>query len=80
MFAVADLVDGPDDEGATSATLLGPFYMPDQPDITSGPGLIKDNPRERLVLREQVGGCTDTATIGDCYSVARNREIASKFN
>ena len=51
VSAVVDLVDGRDSEGATSAMLLEPFYVPGQPDITSGAGLIKDNPRERLVLR-----------------------------
>jgi hypothetical protein len=54
VSAVVDLVDGRDDEGATSTTLLGPFYLPGQPDMTSGADLIKDNPGERLVVQGQV--------------------------
>ena len=44
VSAGVDLVDGRDDEGATSATLLGPFDVQGQPDTTSGADLIKDNP------------------------------------
>lgn len=54
VSAVVDLVDGRDDARATSATLLGPFYVPGQPDMTSGADLIKDNPGERLVVQGQV--------------------------
>ena len=51
VSAGVDLVDGWDDEGATSATLLGPFDVQGQPDTNSGADLIKDNPGERLLLR-----------------------------
>jgi protocatechuate 3,4-dioxygenase beta subunit len=54
VSATVDLVDGRDDEGATSATLLGPFYVPGQPDQDSGADLIKDNPGERMVVQGQV--------------------------
>lgn len=54
VSAVVDLVDGRDDEGATSATLLGPFYVPSQPVMASGANLIKDNPGEWMVFQGQV--------------------------
>ncbi len=54
VSGLVDLLDRKDDEGASTTTLLGPFYVPGQPEVESGADLINDNEGERLVVKGQV--------------------------
>lgn len=60
VSAMVDLVAGKNDAGATSATLLGPFYVPGQKQVKNGADLIADNDGERVVVRGRI-----TSTNGD---------------
>ena len=67
VSALVDLLDGKDDEGASISTLMGPFYVPGQPELPNGADLIKDNPGDRVVVCGQVrsanGGPVKGATL-----------------
>ena len=54
VSALVDLQEGKDDDGATITTLMGPFYVPGQPEKETGADLIKDNPGERVLVQGQV--------------------------
>jgi len=72
VSALVDLIDGRDDEGATAATLLGPFYVPGQPDVENGADLIKDNPGERVVVKGQVRSTSGGPLPGAVIEVWQN--------
>lgn len=67
VSALVDLEDNRNDEGASISTLMGPFYVPGQPDADFGADLIKDNDGERIVVSGQVrsanGGPLPGATV-----------------
>jgi hydroxyquinol 1,2-dioxygenase len=67
VSALVDLLDGHEDEGASITTLMGPFYVPGQPEREFGADLIQDNAGERVVVQGQIrsanGGPLPGATI-----------------
>lgn len=67
VSGLVDLLDGKDDDGATITTLIGPFYVPGQPEKETGADLIKDNPGERVLVQGQIksanGGPVPGATV-----------------
>lgn len=72
VSALVDLLDGKDDEGATITTLLGPFYVPDQPDRGPTPDLIGDNEGDRVVVRGRVTGNDGKPVAGARIEVWQN--------
>ena len=54
VSGLVDLLDRRGDEGASTTTLMGPFYVPGQPELQSGADLIKGNEGERVVVKGQV--------------------------
>jgi len=75
VSAVVDLVDGDTDEGATMGTLLGPFYVPGQPDLPSGSDLIRDNPGEPVVVQGQVRSANGKPIPGARLEIWQNSPI-----
>ena len=68
VSALVDLIGGADDdEGTSIGTLMGPFYVPGQPEQGHGADLIKDNDGERVVVHGQIrsanGGTLPRATL-----------------
>lgn len=74
VSALVDLVDSRGDEGATTTTLLGPFYVPGQPDAVSGANLIKDNAGERVVVKGQVRSADGGPLAGATLEVWQNAD------
>jgi protocatechuate 3,4-dioxygenase beta subunit len=72
VSALVDLIDGLDDEGASITTLMGPFYVPGQPDVETGADLIKDNDGERLVVSGQVRSANGGPLGGAIVEVWQN--------
>lgn len=72
VSALVDLLEGKDDEGASITTLMGPFYVPGQPDKETGADLIKDNPGERVLVQGQVRSANGGPLPGAILEVWQN--------
>jgi len=72
VSALVDLLDNKDDEGASMTTLIGPFYVPGQPDKDTGADLIKDNEGERVVVQGQVRSATGGPLAGAILEIWQN--------
>lgn len=72
VSALVDLQEGKDDEGATITTLIGPFYVPGQPDKETGADLIKDNPGERVLVQGQVRSANGGPLPGAILEIWQN--------
>lgn len=72
VSALVDLIDGIDDEGASVTTLMGPFYVPGQPEMESGADLIRDNEGEPVVVQGQIRGANGGPLAGAVMEVWQN--------
>ena len=72
VSALVDLLDGKDDEGASISTLMGPFYVPGQPELPNGADLIKDNPGDRVVVCGQVRSANGGPLPGAVLEIWQN--------
>jgi hydroxyquinol 1,2-dioxygenase len=72
VSALVDLQDGKDDAGASITTVLGPFYVPGQPDKEAGADLIKDNPGERILVQGQVRSANGGPLPGAILEIWQN--------
>jgi hydroxyquinol 1,2-dioxygenase len=72
VSALVDLEAGKDDEGASITTLMGPFYVPGQPEMETGADLIKDNPGERIVVTGQVRSANGGPLPGAVLEIWQN--------
>ncbi len=72
VSGLVDLIDGHNDDGASMTTLLGPFYVPGQPDKDAGADLIKDNPGERVLVQGQVRSANGGPLAGAVLEIWQN--------
>lgn len=72
VSALVDLQEGKDDDGATITTLMGPFYVPGQPEKETGADLIKDNPGERVLVQGQVRSVNGRPLPGAVLEIWQN--------
>lgn len=72
VSALVDLVDNKDLDGASVSTLMGPFYVPGQPDVESGADLIKDNEGERVLVQGRIRSTDGTPLAGAVVEVWQN--------
>jgi hydroxyquinol 1,2-dioxygenase len=72
VSALVDLLDGKDDDGASITTVMGPFYVPGQPDKETGADLIKDNAGERVLVQGQVRSANGGPLPGAILEIWQN--------
>jgi hydroxyquinol 1,2-dioxygenase len=72
VSALVDLLDGKDDAGASITTLMGPFYVPGQPDKEAGADLIKDNDGERILVQGQIRSANGGPLPGAVVEIWQN--------
>lgn len=72
VSGLVDLLDGREDDGATITTLIGPFYVPGQPEKGTGADLIKDNPGERILVQGQVKSANGGPLPGAILEIWQN--------
>lgn len=72
VSGLVDLLDGKDDDGATITTLIGPFYVPGQPEKETGADLIKGNPGERVLVQGQIKSANGGPTPGAVIEIWQN--------
>ena len=72
VSGLVDLADGRHDEGASMTTLMGPFYVPETPELPNGADLTGDNDGERIVVYGQVRKTDDTPINGAKIEVWQN--------
>ena len=74
VSALVDLMAGLQAPGASVTSLLGPFYAPGTPELSSGADLIKDNPGERLVVSGPVSNTDGTPLGGATLEIWQNAD------
>ena len=72
VSGLVDLLDRRSDTGASMTTLIGPFYVPGQPDVQSGADLIKGNVGERLIVKGQVSSAERGPLPGAVLEIWQN--------
>ncbi len=72
VSTLVDLQEGKDDEGTSITTVMGPFYVPSQPDKEASTDLIKDNPGERIVVQGQVRSANGGPIAGAVLDIWQN--------
>ncbi len=73
VSALVDLIDGQTDaDGASVTTLMGPFFVPDTPDVGNGADLTGNNEGERIAVFGRILDVNGTPLAGAQIEIWQN--------